>query len=85
MQTPNVTHVPAAQLRPGDVVVLSAGDTRRIARVELLDSDLVHLDFGDGRLSLLDSWRSVVRLTQPDPTPDPIPDPDPSPDPGGPQ
>lgn len=56
------THVTAREIAPGDVVVLEAGDTRQVHRRELLAHELVSVDWGDGRHSLLDSERVVVLL-----------------------
>lgn len=63
MQLP--AHVPARELVPGDVVVLEAGDTRQLYRLEVLVHGLVNCDWGDGRHSLLDSDRVVVLLHRP--------------------
>lgn len=56
------TFLRAPELRPGDVVVLEPGDTRQVHRAEPVGDLLVNVDWGDGRHSLVDSWRVLVLL-----------------------
>lgn len=59
-----IARVPAGLAQPGDVLVLSAGDTRQLRSVGHCDSpdDLVLMTWLDGRTSLHPRTDTFVRL-----------------------